>query len=797
MQYGYFDDKRKEYVITNPETPRSWSNYLGSTDYGAIITNNAGGYSFYKSAAQGKFMRFRANTVPMDQPGRYVYIHDKDSKDYWSTSWQPVSKPLKKYKTTCRHGSAYSIIESKYSKIKSETLYFVPLGKEYECWVVKLTNLDTKPRNLRLFTYTEFVGHWIQWMDLVNLQYTQYIVQMDVIDGIIQQCINPFLPVEKGPYKQGQTRPVFMTLVGSPVTGFDTDREKFITPYRSYNNPMVVEKGECTNSIAIGDNGIGTLQTDITLQPGESKDVIVIMGIGEATDEAKKAISEIPNAEAAYNEFEKLRTYWHTNIEGMNVNTPDTEFNSQINMWSPFNCLMTYFWSRAASLVYSGERDGLGYRDTVQDMLGVLPTLSDKIQDRLELMITGQDSKGGAMPVVKPFDHTPGQMPLTPEEEYRSDDCMWLFNTIPAYIKETGKLDFYDQVLPYADHGEATVLGHMKRAIEFSLERSGVHGLPCGLAADWNDCLVLGQKGETVFVAFQLRYALQTYIEICTLKNLTDEVAWADNHIKQLDENIEKYAWDSEWFLRAYREDGFKFGSKESEEGNVWLNPQTWSVISGYAKNERAEQVMNIVGEKLASEYGVVLVAPPYEKTDVNVIKATLFNKGMKENGAVFQHTQGWVVISEALLGRGDLAYQYFRSFMPAAYNTKAEIREIEPYVYAQSTNSKFNPRFGSSRLPWLTGAATWSYFAASQYILGVQPEYNGISINPCVPKDWKKFSVTRRFRGKILNIKVKNNDLVNKGVKYITVNGTKIKGNFIPLEQLQEQNEVIVVMGK
>lgn len=795
MQYGHFDDKRKEYVVTNPDTPRSWSNYLGSTDYGAIITNNAGGYSFYKSAAQGKFMRFRANTVPMDQPGRYIYIHDKDSKDYWGNSWQPVGKPLKKFKSTCRHGSAYSIIETKYSKINTETLYFVPLGKEYECWVMKITNQDSKPRNLRLFTYTEFVGHWVQWMDLINLQYTQYIVKMDVVDNIIEHRVNPYLPVEKGPFKPWQTRPVFMTMVGSPVTGFDTDREKFITPYRSYNNPLVVENGQCTNSIAVGDNGIGTLQSDVTLQPGETKELVVIMGIGEAALEGKQAMQEIPSAAAAYQEYEKLKSFWHSSIEGLNVNTPDAEFNSQLNMWSPFNCLMTYFWSRAASLVYSGERDGLGYRDTVQDMLGVLPTLNEKIQDRLELMITGQDSKGGAMPVVKPFDHTPGQMPLTPEEEYRSDDCMWLFNAIPAFVKETGKLDFYDKVLPFADQGEATVLGHMRRAMEFNLNNLGAHGLPCGMLADWNDCLVLGPKGETTFVAFQLRYALVVYKEICGMKNMPEEIAWADDKLKTLDENIEKYAWDGDWFLRAYREDGFKFGAKESEEGNVWLNPQSWSVLSGYAQGERATKVMDVVKNNLSTEYGIMLVDPPYVKTDVSVIKATLFNVGMKENGAVFQHPQGWAVMAEAMLGRGDQAYEYFRAFMPAAYNTKAEIREIEPYVYAQSTNSKHNPRFGSSRLPWLTGAATWSYFSAAQYILGIQPEYNGITIDPCIPKEWKKFSATRRFRNKMLNIKVSNKDGINKGVKSIKVNGKKVKGNYIPMELLQDNNEIVVTM--
>jgi len=795
MQYGYFDDEKKEYVITRPDTPRSWCNYLGDVNYGALITNNAGGYSFYKSAAQGRFMRFRPNTIPMDQPGRYVYIRDNDSKDFWSTSWQPVNKPLDEYKTTCRHGSAYTIIESEYSAIKMETKYFVPIGKEYECWHLKITNNGTGQRNLSLFSYVEYSSHWALWMDLINLQYTQYILKMSIEDGIIHHCVNPNLAVVKGDFNAGQSRHTFLAMVGADVTGFDTDRDTFIGAYRSYHNPVVVEQGTCTGSIAVGDNGCGTLQTDISLAPGESKDIIIIMGVGEAGDEGKKAIKEITSVAIVNAEFKKLQDYWHNRISGMSVKTPDAEMNSQLNMWSPFNCLMTFAWSRAASIVYSGERDGLGYRDTVQDMLGVLHIVPEEVTSRLELMITGQESNGGAMPVVKPFDHTPGKMPKTPDHEYRSDDCMWLFNTIPAYVKETGYLSFYDKVLPYSDKGEATVLMHLRRAMEFNLERTGAHNLPLGLAADWNDCLVLGEKGETVFVAFQLRYALKTYIEIAGMKNLSTEVAWAETELTKLDKTLQEQAWDGEWFLRAYNENGEKYGSKENEEGSVWLNPQTWAVYSGFATGDVADKVLNVVEKQLATEYGIMLVDPPYIKSDLSAIKAPLFNAGMKENGGIFQHPQGWAVIAEALRGNGENAYRYFRAFMPAAYNTKAEIREIEPYVYAQSTNSKYNARFGSSRLAWLTGAATWSYFSATQYILGIQPDYNGLIVDPCIPASWKEFQITRRFRGKMLTINVKNQSGVQKGVKSITINGQHIDGNLIPVSIMKAENQVEVIL--
>ncbi|MBN2520702.1 MAG: hypothetical protein JXB17_09380, partial [Bacteroidales bacterium] len=767
MQYGYFDDQKKEYVITNPQTPESWSNYLGSTEYGAIITNNAGGYSFYKSAAQGRFMRFKTNAIPMDQPGRYIYLRDQDSGDYWSGSWQPVGKPLGQFKSICRHGASYTVIESEYSNIKSETTYFVPLGNTFECWLGKIMNNGSKTRNLRLFTYLEYASNWHLWMDMVNLQYTQYILTMDVVDGIIDQGTNIYLPAQPDNFEEGgQARHTFFGLAGQNISGFDTDRKKFIGAHRSYANPVVVQNGKCSDSIAVGDNGCATLQFDVELMPGESKEFVVVMGIGRAEKEGKEAVKLCSNISTVKAELEKLKSFWHKRIEGMEVETPDPELNSMLNMWNPYNCLITFAWSRAASLVYAGERDGLGYRDTVQDLLGVLHTIPDEAGKRLELMLTGQVSTGGAMPVVKPFSHHPGKEKRPEENEYRSDDCMWLFNTVPAYVKETGNIDFFNKKLPYADKGKDTVLGHLRKAIEFNLERSGVHGLPCGLAADWNDCLVLGQKGETVFVAFQLRYALQTYIEICELLNKTGEIAWAKKHIETLDSNINKHAWDGEWYLRAYKDDGLKYGSKNDKEGSLWLNPQSWSVFSGHASPEKAKLAMKAVYEKLATDFGVVICDPPYKEADLNVIKAPLFNESMKENGAVFCHTQGWAIIAETLLGHGNKAYQYFKAFLPAAYNSKADIREIEPYVYCQSTHGKYSPRKGASRLSWLSGAATWAYYSVSQYILGIQPQYHGIKIDPCIPSDWKEIKITRKFRNKLLNLKIENKNGIEKGVE-------------------------------
>jgi len=797
MQFGYFDDEQKEYVIERPDTPRSWSNYLGSTEYGAIITNNAGGYSFYKSAAQGRFTRLRFNVIPMDQPGRYFYIHDKKSKDFWSASWQPVGKSLKVYKSECRHGTAYTRIASEYSLIKTDTLYFVPLARSYECWLLKITNSSTEKRSLNIFTYVEYANNWNLFQDMINLQYSQFILKMDVVDGIIDHGTNVYMPQRPDHFEDdGQGRHTFLAVAGADVRGFDTDREVFLGPYRTYANPIVVEEGRCKNSIAVGDNGCGTLQVDVELEPGQSKELIVLMGIGAAAVEGKKAIRELGTSSKVYEEFSKLKAYWHSRLAGMTAETPDREFNSMLNVWNPYNCLITYAWSRAASLVYTGERDGLGYRDTVQDLLGVLHLIPDEARERLELMITGQVSTGGAMPVVKPFAHKPGSERAPDEREYRSDDCMWLFNTIPAYVKETGEISFYEKVLPYADKGEDSVLGHLKRALQFSLDRLGKHGLPCGLLVDWNDCLALGHDGETVFVAFQLRFALRTYIEICEVLKKPDETQWATEHLERLDENLEKHAWDGEWYLRAYRADGLKFGSKENEEASIFLEPQPWAIYSGHVSRERGEKLMDVVRSRLSTDYGLMICDPPIEKTDPNVIKARLFNKGMKENASVFCHTQGWAIIAETMLGRGGQAYEYYRKFMPAAYNTKAEVREIEPYVYCQFTHSKYSPRYGASRLPWLTGSASWAYYAATQFILGVRPEYSGLRIDPCIPSHWKELRITRRFRKKHYYIEIRNESGVEKGVKKIIVNGKEIEGNLVRSDQVEEKNEIRVVMG-
>jgi cellobiose phosphorylase len=797
MRYGHFDDANKEYVIERPDTPRSWANYLGSTEYGAIITNNAGGYSFFMSAAQGRFTRLRFDDVPLDQPGRYIYLRDKQSGDYWSNAWQPVGKPLDQYKTTCRHGTAYTVIQSQYSKIETETTYFVPLGKHFECWLLKVTNRDGARRSLSLFTFVEYPGTWSCFNDFLNLQYSHGIVKMDFVDGIIDHGGSVGASQLPGSIlNSDQGRHTFLAFLGGDIAGFDTDRDVFISPYRGYANPRVVENGKCTGSLAFGDDGCGTIQIDVDLEPGQTRELVVLMGIGRAGDEGKKIVKQSGDIAKVKAEFEKVRQYWHNRIQGLTVHTPDPQFNSMMNMWSPFNCLITYSWSRMASLIYSGERDGLGYRDTVQDFMGVMHMIPREAVKRLELMMTGQCSTGGALPIVMTFAHRPGKEKPPKEDEYRSDDCLWLFNAVAAYVNETGDVGLYNRTLPYADKGKATVLGHLRRAIEFNLKRTGRHGLPSGLYADWNDCLRLGARGASVFVALQVRYALKTYIEISQTLGETTEVNWAKKQLASLDKKIDRFGWDGKWYVRAYKGSGAKIGSKENKQGSIYLNPQSWGVLSGHADKSRAEQAMNEVNTRLATDYGLMLCAPPYKNIRCAEIRAIVFNTGVKENAGVFNHAQGWAIVAETMLGHGDRAFEYFRSYMPAAMNDKADIRGIEPYVYSQYTHSIYSGRYGASRVPWLTGAASWAYYAATQYILGIRPEHKGLHIDPCIPAAWQEFTATRRFRNRLLNIKVINPAGIQKGVKRITLNGQLLEDNLIPVSKMKKENQVLVEMG-
>jgi len=797
MNYGHFDDAAREYVITRPDTPRAWSNYLGSRRYGAIITNNAGGYSFTRSPASGRFLRHRYNAVPMDMPGRQFYLRDRDSGDYWSAAWQPVGKPLDEFKSTTRFGPGYAVIESAWRGIRSEATYFVPLGQDFEYWRLRVTNTGDQPRRLSVFSFCEFTTEWSIGQDLLNLQYTQYISEAVWRDGFILASSCKRLPEDPGNFANwDQSRWWWMTQLGGEIAGFDCERERFLGVYRSFDRPEAVERGACGNSEHFSDNGCGAIQSNLELAPGASADVLVMLGIGRAPL-ARRLRAKFGTAAACDRELAKVKAHWHGLLDTMQVQTPDPDFDHMTNVWGAYNALMTFEWSRSCSLVYTGDqRDGFGFRDTVQDFLGVTGMMPAAVRERMILMLSGQDSTGGAQPEIRPWSHRPGKMKPTPPGDYRSDDCLWFFNSVPAYVAETGDVAFYRQVVPFADKGRATVFGHLRRALQFNLARTGRHGLPCGLRADWNDCLKLGYKGESVFVTFQVRLGLKLYAEIAGKLGAPRDRQWALAELAKLDRKIAKVCWDGHWFIWAIGEDGTVFGTKRAKEGRIYLNTQSWAILSGAATPDQTDRALAAVRKLLASDYGVALCNPPFAKTPVRVMRAVLFNPGNKENGSIFSHTQSWIVLAEIARGEGDRAYDYFRAFMPAAQNDRAEIREIEPYVHCQSTHAPASKKYGRSRVPWLSGTASWAHYTATQYILGIRPEVDGLRIDPCIPKAWPRFTVRRVLRGRTLAIEVQNPGGVSRGVQSLTVDGRPVAGNLVPNADLTDGAKIVAVLG-
>jgi len=788
VRYGYFDDEKREYVIFNPMTPMSWVNYLGTAEYCGIISNNAAGYAFYRSAKSGRLLRFRFNSIPMDRPGRYVYIRDNADGDYWSASWQPVGKPLSEYKSVCRHGLGYTVFNSEYKGISSNFRVFVPIDRPIEFWEVELINNSREERDLSLFTYAEWC-FWLMDQDLSNFQYILYTCRMGYLEeGIIDYSIRLW----------PNRRPKGFMASILPVKSFDTDREVFIGLYRHESNPEAVEKGICANSIAIGGNPCAALQNRFTLKPGEKKYALFILGIGDAATDGVECQRRYARREAVEEEFAKLQAYWERRLGQFGCVTPSQEMNTMINMWNQYQCHTTFNWSRSASLNEAGGRDGLGYRDTNQDTLGVVHAIPELVRAKLMDLLKGQLSTGAAMHSVQPLTWEQGAHNRPPESQIYSDDHLWLLVSVPAYLKETGDFAFLEETVPYADEGAASVYDHLKQALEFSWGKRGPHGLLLGLAADWNDCINLKGKGESLWSTFLYCVALDEFIALAAHLGRTAEAEHFRAYRQAIQEKIDQYAWDGRWFLRGYLDSGKKLGGQASEQSKIFINSQTWAVIARVAPEDRLRQAMDSLHEFLATEHGIVKNYPAYQEHILEVGAITDFPPGLKENAAIFCHTNTWAVIAEALLGRGDRAFAYYRAFLPAAKNDQAEVYTMEPYVYCQFITGKEHPyHFGRARNSWLTGTAAWSFVAVSQYILGVRPTYEGLRIDPTIPHDWPEFEVKRRFRGKSFTIKVVNPHQVCHGVAELKLNGKVLPGNLIPLDLMEEENLVEVVLGE
>ena len=804
MQYGYFDDKEREYVITCPDTPAPWVNYLGSPEYGAIISNNAGGYSFAKSGANGRILRYVFNQF--DEPGRYIYIRDNLSKDYWSASWQPVGKNLTRYKSECRHGMAYTKKRALYAGISSEVLYYVPLDAAHEVWAVAVRNDSDVVRELTVTGYAEFTNNPNYEQDQVNLQYSQFITRTEFENDHILQLIHGNLDAVSADGKEVDNKDVgyrLFGLAGQRVSGYCGNKENFLGRYHGYGDPQGVTTGKLDGSMNYNENACGALSAVLVLNPGETAHLAFIVGAKNREESRALMARYADPAAVCPEELAALKAHWHTKLENFQIHTPSAEMNSMINTWNAYNCFMTFTWSRAASLVYCGLRNGYGYRDTVQDIQGVIHLAPEQAAEKIRFMLSAQVDNGGGLPLVK-FTHNPGHED-TPDDPsyvqetghpaYRADDALWLFPTVYKYLAETGNLAFLDEVIPYANKGAATVYEHLQRAIDFSLEHLGPHGMPAGLYADWNDCLRLGAEGESSFVAFQLVLALRIQKQLAEEKG---DAAAAEKLAKQLADFsalVEKLCWNEDRYIRGFTEKGEVIGRRTDPEANLWLNPQSWAVISGLADSEKAETILHTVHEGLNTEYGVMLMQPPYHAHAFDGALAVIYNAGVKENAGIFSQSQGWIILAEALCGHGNRAFSYYKANSPAEQNDRAEIRKLEPYCYGQFTEGKDSPHFGRSHVHWLTGTASTMMVGAVEGILGVRPDLHGLRLSPSIPAAWDGFTMEKSFRGKKLHITVQNPAHKESGFTSLMLNGAAMPDNYIPADKLAAENEIVLTM--
>ncbi|HLV08627.1 MAG TPA: amylo-alpha-1,6-glucosidase, partial [Halanaerobiales bacterium] len=563
-------------------------------------------------------------------------------------------------------------------------------------------------------------------------------------------------------------------------------------------NPVAVERGRCFNSIASGGNPCGALQNKIKLKPGEKKKALFIIGIGDARIEGKEYQMEYSSPGAVEREFKQLQDYWKERMGYYYCNTPSDEVNTMVNIWNQYQCHTTFNWSRSASFNEAGGRDGMGFRDSNQDTLGVVHAIPEAVKEKIIDLLKAQLSEGYAMHGIQPLTWKQGEDNIPSRKDIFSDDHLWLLLSVSSYLKETGDMDFLDKKVPYADHGEDTVYNHLKKALKFSWDQRGSKGFLYGLAADWNDCINLKGEGESIWSTFLYYRALQEFMEIADQTGNAEDAAYFNKYAGELKENFDKKAWDGEWFIRAYLDSGRKLGSSESEQSKIFLNTQSWAVVSGAYNDEKAVKAMDSAAKMLASEHGLMLNYPAFTEFDEEIGAASSFPAGLKENGAIFCHANTWAVIAEALLGHGDIAFEYYLSYLPARHNDIADKYTMEPYVYCQFITGKEHPHhFGRARNSWLTGTAAWSFVAISQYILGVRADYDGLIIDPAIPKEWDDFTVYRKYRDKDFYIEIKNPDHINKGVRELLVNGKKIRGNKIPLEIMKEENRVKLIMKK
>ncbi|MEA4869003.1 MAG: N,N'-diacetylchitobiose phosphorylase [Christensenella sp.] len=775
MRYGYFDDKNREYVIDRVDTPVSWTNYIGTKSMCGVLNQTAGGYLFSGSSEYHRITRFRANGVPMDFPGHYVYLRDEADGDFWSVSWQPVGKPLDQAKYSCRHGLSYSKYLCDYREIHAEQTLFIAEDDPVEIWDVTLRNDSRRARKLSAFSYCEFSFHQID-MDNRNFQMSLYAAGSRYQNGVIEHDL----------YYEELDGLQFFTSNFEP-DGHDCLRDSFIGPYRTERNPIAVERGACSGSAELGGNHCGSLMKQITLAPGESARLIFLLGEGGVESGAAMR-KKYGSAAAVDEQFEKLRRFWENKLSRLQIDTPNAGMNSLINTWTLYQSEINVIFSRFSSFIEVGGRTGLGYRDTAQDAMCVPHSNPEKCRQRMIELLRAETKAGYGLHLFEPRWFEPEQKQQsfrsptvipTPDrativhgiKDACSDDALWLVAAVAQYIKETGDLSFASEMVSYADGGEESVYDHLKRILNFSAEQIGRNGICKGLRADWNDCLNLG-GGESAMVSFLHHWALEQFCPLAKRLGNEADAARYQEMAHRVKDTCERVLWDGEWYIRGITADNRKIGTHTDEEGKVHLESNAWAVLSGVASQERGERALAAVKEYLFTPYGIMLNAPPYTKPDDGIGFVTRVYPGLKENGAIFSHPNPWAWGAASALGDGETAMEFYDALCPYHQNDKIEIRQAEPYVYCQFVVGSAHTAFGRARHPFMTGSAGWSYFAATEYILGIRPDYDRLIVDPTIPRDWKEFSLTRVWRGAVYEIHVSNPNGVSRGVKRIRVDG-------------------------
>lgn len=812
MKFGHFDDVNREYVITNPQTPWPWINYLGNEDFFSLISNTAGGYSFYKDAKFRRINRYRYNNVPMDSGGRYFYIKDEDV--IWSPGWKPCKTSLDSYE--CRHGMNYSIIKGEKNGVVAKTLFFVPLKTWAEVQKLSLTNNSNLTKKLTLFSFIEW-ALWNAAADMENFQRNFSTGEVEIEDSVIYH---------KTEYKERRNHYAYYS-VNVPISGFDTDRETFFGLYNGFDEPQVVASGTPTNTVAHGWSPIASHCIEVELKPGETKDFVFVLGYVENADnekweskncinklKAKATIANFDTAEKVDAAFENLRSYWDKLLSVYTVDSGDAKLDRMVNIWNQYQCMITFCFSRSASYFESGIGRGMGFRDSNQDLVGFVHQIPERARERIIDIASTQFHDGGCyhqyQPLTKRGNNDIGGG--------FNDDPMWLIFGTVSYIKETGDFGILDEMVPFDNDIEnsKSLFEHLTVSFNHVINNLGPHGLPLIGRADWNDCLNLncfsndpnesfqttenkseGSKAESLMIAGLFVIYGRDYVELCNRFGYKEEALRAQHAVNQMEDAIKIHGWDGEWFLRAYDYFGNKVGSKENEEGKIFIESNGWCTMAGIGLKEgMVTKALESVKKHLDCEHGIVLNNPAFTKYFIEYGEISTYPAGYKENAGIFCHNNPWIMIGETVVGNGDQAWEYYKKICPAYLEDVSELHKTEPYVYAQMIAGKDAFKPGEAKNSWLTGTASWNYYTITQYILGIRPDYDGLLVDPCIPKEWSGYKITRKFRNAIYQIEVLNPDKKSKGVKQLIVDGKSQTSNLIPLFKDNQQHFVTVILG-